>query len=259
LDNLKHYNCLRTPPKEALRKIEFGNLKNKSDINPQWRYEAMTSEFGTCGIGWKFEIVDMFTKDVPDGQVMVFVKVLLCVYENEKWGNPIPAMGGDFLIKKDKNGIHGNDEAYKMATTDALGTAMKMLGVAADVYRGFSDSKYSNNQQSPSEQKPQTKTTLPKQQTKTATPNQEQKEPSLTHITEEQRKKIGSLAKELSLSADDMKGIMLMKYKIDSSKNLSNNQAGEIIRGLKQFSDEYMTQSSSAEDDKVLQEAIGGK
>lgn len=250
MDNLKHYNFLKTPPKEALKKIEFGNLKNKSDINPQWRYEAMTSEFGTCGIGWKFEIVDMFTKDVPDGQVMVFVKVLLCVYENEKWGNPIPAMGGDFLIKKDKNGIHGNDEAYKMATTDALGTAMKMLGVAADVYRGFSDSKYSNNQQAAPAQKAQPKT---------SPPQHEQKEPSLTHVTEEQRKKIGSLAKELSLSSDDMKGIMLMKYKIDSSKNLSNTQAGEMIRGLKQFSEEYMTQSSSAEDDKVLQESIGGK
>jgi hypothetical protein len=249
LDNLKHYNFLKLVPPNALREIKFGALKGKSDINPQWRYEAMTSEFGTCGIGWKFEIVDMFTKDLADGQTMVFVKVLLYIYENEKWGSPIPAMGGDFLIVKDKNGIHGNDEAYKMATTDALGTAMKMLGVAADVYRGFNDSKYSNNQQAAPEHKVQTKT---------ASPKQEQKEPSLTHITEEQRKKIGSLAKELSLSADDMKGIMLMKYKIDSSKNLSNTQAGEMIRGLKQFSEEYMTQSSSAEDDKVLDAAIGG-
>jgi len=246
MDNLKHYNFLKLVPPNALREIKFGALKGKSDINPQWRYEAMTSEFGTCGIGWKFEIVDMFIKDLEDGQVMVFVKVLLYVHENEKWGSPIPAMGGDFLIVKDKNGIHGNDEAYKMATTDALGTAMKMLGVAADVYRGFNDSKYSNNQQAAPAQKTQTKS---------APPQQEQKEPSLTHITEEQRKKIGSLAKELSLSSEDMKGIMLMKYKIDSSKNLSNTQAGEMIRGLKQFSEEYMTQGSAA-DDKVLAASI---
>ena len=36
-----------------------------------------------------------------------------------------------------------NDEGYKMAITDALGTAMKVIGVAADIYRGnFDGSKY---------------------------------------------------------------------------------------------------------------------
>ena len=35
----------------------------------------------------------------------------------------------DFLVKKDKNGIRGNDEAMKMAVTDALGTAAKMISV----------------------------------------------------------------------------------------------------------------------------------
>ncbi len=34
--------------------------------------------------------------------------------------------GGDFLIYK-ANDYHGNDEAFKMAITDALGTAAKMV------------------------------------------------------------------------------------------------------------------------------------
>ena len=41
---MKHYDALRSVPKDALKTIEFGNLKGKSDINPQWRYEAMTKE-----------------------------------------------------------------------------------------------------------------------------------------------------------------------------------------------------------------------
>jgi len=99
----------------------------------------------------------------------------------------------------------------------------------------------------------------PPKENKAQPPKQEHKQSAPTKVTEDQRKRIGAIAKELSLSSEDMKGIMIMKYKIDSSHNLTNTQAGEMIRGLKQFSEEYMTQSSSAEDDKVLDAAIGGK
>lgn len=141
------YCNLQTPPNDALKPITFGALKGKSDINPQWRYEALTAALGPCGIGWKFEIADTKTQPVSTGETMVFVLVNLYIKQNDEWSAPIPGWGGDFLIKKDKNGIRGNDEAFKMATTDALGTAAKMIGLAADVYRGIvgngaSDSKY---------------------------------------------------------------------------------------------------------------------
>ena len=52
-------------------------------------------------------------------------------------------MGGTTLIKLGKGALLPNDEGYKMAVTDALGTALKMLGVAADIYMGkFDGSKY---------------------------------------------------------------------------------------------------------------------
>ena len=50
------YRSLSQPPATALRQITAGNLKGKTDINPQWRYEAMTEKFGLVGIGWKYEI-----------------------------------------------------------------------------------------------------------------------------------------------------------------------------------------------------------
>jgi hypothetical protein len=52
------------------------------------------------------------------------------------------------LVEIEKEGkpeerLHTSDEGYKMAVTDALGTALKMLGVGADVYAGRWDgSKY---------------------------------------------------------------------------------------------------------------------
>jgi hypothetical protein len=39
-------------------------------------------------------------------------------------------------IAKEKSGLRTNDEAPKMAVTDALSVACKMLGVGADIYRG---------------------------------------------------------------------------------------------------------------------------
>lgn len=34
------YKSLSQPPATALRQITDGKLKGKTDINPQWRYEA---------------------------------------------------------------------------------------------------------------------------------------------------------------------------------------------------------------------------
>ena len=43
------------------------------------------------------------------------------------------------FVTNEKNGIHTSDEAFKMATTDAIGTAAKYIGLAADVYMGHGD------------------------------------------------------------------------------------------------------------------------
>lgn len=136
------YNAVKTVPQSALKIIDFGKLKGKYDISPQWRWEILTEVYGMCGVGWYFDIVE--TKEVlveATGETMLYVKVNLYIKDGNEWSKPIPGYGGDFLIQKDKNGYHGNDEAFKMAVTDALGTAAKMIGVGADVYRGLQDTK----------------------------------------------------------------------------------------------------------------------
>lgn len=137
------YNAMRKPPADILKIIEAGNLKGKSDINPQWRIEVMTEQFGLCGIGWRYEIVSTNTVECSTGEILVFMRINLYVKDGDQWSNPIPGYGGDKIVVKNKNGLVPNDEAYKMVLTDALGNAMKNIGVAADVYRGLWDSKYS--------------------------------------------------------------------------------------------------------------------
>ena len=138
-NNLEIYNALKQPPKEALRQIQGGRLSGKTDINPQWRYNALTEQFGPCGIGWKYEITRVFSEPASEGQVFAFAEAQLFIKQEEGWSDPIPGYGGSMLVEKEVKGLHSSDEGYKMAITDALSAAMKMVGVAADVYAGLWD------------------------------------------------------------------------------------------------------------------------
>lgn len=64
-----------------------------------------------------------------------------------------------YVDRTGKSGMHNNDEAFKMAVTDALSVACKMLGIGADIYAGRMDGdKYQKSA-------PQEKTPVSQQQT----------------------------------------------------------------------------------------------
>lgn len=150
MDNLKVWNTFNQPPKTALKQIEAGRMKGKTDINPQWRYKAMTETFGIVGLGWKFTVDKMWTEQGADGEVFAFVNVSVFIKADGEWSDAIPGSGGATLVVKEKNGMYNDDDAFKKATTDALSTAMKMLGVAADVYAGGWDgAKYKQQNEKP--------------------------------------------------------------------------------------------------------------
>ena len=142
-DNLKTWMAVCRPPETALKQIGGGRLKGMTDINPQWRYKAMTEQFGTVGIGWKYRVTDRWQHEDATGQIAVFVSVALQIKDGAIWSDDIHGSGGAMLIAQEKNGLFFSDEAYKMAETDALSVAMKQIGVAADIYMGmFNGSNY---------------------------------------------------------------------------------------------------------------------
>jgi|SRR3990172_4569939 len=138
-DNMKIWNTVKRPPPEALKEIKGGRLSGMTDIKPQWRYQAMTELFGACGTGWNFNIEKVWTEQGSDGQVLAFAKIHLMYKNGDSWSQPIPGIGGSMLVTKESKGLHSSDEGYKMAVTDALSTAMKVLGVGADIYSGMWD------------------------------------------------------------------------------------------------------------------------
>ena len=148
MEAINIYKKLSQPPKSALREIKAGDLKGKTDINPQWRYEAMTETFGLVGLGWKYEIQKLWTEPGANGETLAFAQVAVFIRDpdTKEWSDAIVGIGGSKLINKFSAGPKSNDEGYKMAVTDAFSTSLKMVGVAADIYAGRWDgSKYNDN------------------------------------------------------------------------------------------------------------------
>ena len=158
MGNMDLYNSWRKPDKTALKAISAGRLKGMTDINPMWRYRVLTETFGPIGTGWKFETVRSWVEDHGDLGAAVFVVVNLYYKTESGWSEPVEGIGGSKTVSLESKGLFLDDEAYKKATTDAIGTACKYLGLAADVYYAADTmSKYETEPtQYQAEQKPVT-------------------------------------------------------------------------------------------------------
>ena len=146
MDNLFIYNQIRKVPDEAKKKISGGRLNGMTDINPMWRIKSLTEQFGMCGFGWKIDIVSEKLERGCNEEISAFVKINIFVKVNNEWSEPIPGTGGASFVAKEKNGMYQSDECFKMAFTDAVSVACKLLGMGADVYFEKDRTKYDKQQ-----------------------------------------------------------------------------------------------------------------
>lgn len=147
-ENMKLWDVVKRPPETALKQITGGRLGKAGMINidPQWRYQAITEQFGPCGAGWYYTLEDRWVVDGNAGEMVQYAHVLFYYNQGGEWSKGIPGTGGSMLIAKERDGLRTNDEALKMAVTDALSCSLKLLGVAADVYMGkFDGTKYKDD------------------------------------------------------------------------------------------------------------------
>lgn len=141
MDKMTIYNAVRSVPQNAQRKIQGGHLNGKTDINPVWRIKTLTEQFGPVGFGWYTEITKYWIEEAA-GETCAWVQLNLYVQVDGQWSKPIQGVGGSKQSGKGRgDGI--NEEAYKMAETDALSVACKKMGVAADIYWEADSTKYS--------------------------------------------------------------------------------------------------------------------
>lgn len=144
MDNMHIYDYSKVCPENALREILAGKLKGKSDINPMWRIKTLTELFGPCGVGWKLRNVKYWTEPGAAGEVAAWCSMEMKIKVDGEWSEGIEGIGGSMLVNTEKGKLVTNDEAFKMAYTDAVSVCCKMLGFAADVYWDADSTKYTN-------------------------------------------------------------------------------------------------------------------
>jgi hypothetical protein len=145
MENKRIWSKVSNPPATALKQIGGGRLKGMTDINPQWRLEAMTELFGPIGQDWGYTIDKLWREDGAHDEVFAFALVSVWYIEESK-SESIQGVGGSKLVTKEKDGLFSSDEGYKMAVTDALSVALKALGVGSAIYQGKWDgSKYKDS------------------------------------------------------------------------------------------------------------------
>ena len=148
MSNMMIYEAFSTTPPQAQKEIKGGRLKGFTDINPMWRIQALTEQFGPCGIGWYYEVINRWTEPGAAGVVAAFVEVHLFYKHDNEWSKPVYGIGGNTFVAKESGGMHTSDECFKMALTDALSVAFKALGGSADIYfsKGQDRTKYNYRQ-----------------------------------------------------------------------------------------------------------------
>lgn len=142
MENLKIYNSVATVPDNAKKTIQAGRIKGMTDINPMWRIKTLTEQFGVCGFGWKYNIIDKRIIEGADGVICAFVDIDLFIKIGDQWSDAIQGTGGSQFVAVEKNGKYTSDECFKMALTDALSVACKALGIGANVYWAGGGTKY---------------------------------------------------------------------------------------------------------------------
>jgi hypothetical protein len=153
-DHLELWNKLgKTDPNHTKGFKRAGGFSGTA-VKPIYTEQKMTEVFGPAGKGWGMGEPSFQVVPGSDGQVAVYCTVSLW------WCDPVAAngaplvplnprtvygVGGDMVVVKQSAGLRTDDEAFKKAFTDAVGNAMKHLGMSADVHMGlFDDSKYVN-------------------------------------------------------------------------------------------------------------------
>lgn len=144
-DNMRFYGKVQDTPAEARKEIGAGRLKGYTDINPMWRIKKLTEVFGPVGFGWWTQNEEYSFEECKTGEVAVFCTLQLVVVdpETKQESHPISGVGGNKFVANETKGAYCNDEAMKMAYTDALSIACKALGFSHDIYFSKDRTKYS--------------------------------------------------------------------------------------------------------------------
>jgi len=143
MSNTALWEALAVTDPDHTKKFKRAGGFEGTAVKPIYTELKMTETFGACGVGWGITEPSFIT--VPAGdEMLVYCTVGIWYVYDGKRSETVYGVGGDLAIKKFNSGkVAADDEAFKKAFTDAIGNAMKHIGMSADVHMGqHDDSKY---------------------------------------------------------------------------------------------------------------------
>ncbi|MFL7901511.1 hypothetical protein ACJ41P_10290 [Azospirillum argentinense] len=143
INTTRHWDALyRTDPAHTKPFTRTGGFRGTA-IKPIYATQKMTEHFGPVGIGWGMTKPEYMIQPVGS-EIAIYCTVGLWYLDGGTKSETVWGVGGDIIAKARNDGkLALDDEAAKKAYTDALGNAMKQLGVGGDVHMGqFDDCKY---------------------------------------------------------------------------------------------------------------------
>jgi hypothetical protein len=142
MDKKTLWNRVYVTDPAAVKKIT-GKDYGGSSPSPYWIIERLTDEFGPCGIGWGFNVVNERFERFSDTDTLHIACVRMW-YELDGKRGELEQMGqtkGSYVTSK--GAFKVDEDAPKKSVTDALVKCASYLGFAGDIFSGrWDDSKY---------------------------------------------------------------------------------------------------------------------
>jgi hypothetical protein len=132
--------CVTDP--RAVKPIT-GKQYSGNSPKPYWIVQRLTEEFGPCGKGWGFTILNERMERLTDTDVL-HVAVVRFWYVSEGARCELEQIGQTKAVYAKKDGaLLVDEDAPKKSVTDALVKCASYIGFAGDIFSGrWDDSKY---------------------------------------------------------------------------------------------------------------------
>ena len=132
--------CVTDP---AAVKPITGKQYSGNSPKPYWIVERLTDEFGPCGIGWGFQIINERFERFSDTDSLHVAVVRLWYVQDGKRGELEQIGQTKASYVTSKGSFMLDEDAPKKSVTDALVKCASYLGFAGDIFSGrWDDSKY---------------------------------------------------------------------------------------------------------------------
>lgn len=132
--------CVTDPA--AVKAITGKQYKGNSP-KPYWIVQRLTEEFGPCGLGWGFTVLNERMERLTDTDVLHVAVVRFWYVLDGKRGEFEQIGQTKAVYEKSAGGFMVDEDAPKKSVTDALVKCASYIGFAGDIFSGrWDDSKY---------------------------------------------------------------------------------------------------------------------